>query len=188
MRKLLTICSLVVLLIGATGFNASAAFITGSIGFSGGDTTGGSLATATQITFANMIVNALPAPTGTYAAVPGNTSVTMKPLAFSPFVPNNPLWTFTVGPTTYSFDAATATVQTQNTNFLNIMGTGTAHVTGSTDTPFFYSVTATDAAGGGTSITAGVSNNAQVVPVPPSLVMLGSGLIGFVAIRRRARR
>ena len=187
-KKLLTMCSLVVLLIGATGFNAGATFITGNIGFSGADITPGSLATATQIAFGQMVV--IPTPTGTFTGVPvGTTSVTMQPLTFSPiFSVTNPLWIFSAGGVTYSLDATSATVSVSGPNFLNILGTGTAHVTGSTDTPYFYSVTATESQGGGTSITAGVSMAPQVVPVPPSLVMLSSGLIGLAVIRRRFRR
>jgi len=192
-KKLLTMCSLVVLLIGATGFNAAATLITGSIGFTGGDNTVGSLASATQISFANMTVNGSPAPTGSFASATSGTpvTVTMNNLTFNPFVTNNPLWSFTltVSPyTNFYFDAQNATIQGQTANFLNILGTGTAYGTGFTPTPYFYSVTATESQGGGTSITAGVSMAPQVVPVPPSLVMLSSGLIGLVAIRRKFRR
>ena len=147
--------------------------------------TPGSLATATQINFANMVVNGAPAPTGSFFGVPGNTPVTMNTLTFSPFVANNPLWSFVSGPTTFSLDATTVTVQAKNANFLNILGTGTAHGTGFDPTPYFFSITATDASGAGSSISAGVSNSNTVVPVPPSLVMLSSGLIGLAVIRRK---
>jgi len=189
-KKLLTMCSLVVLLIGATGFNAGATFITGNIGFSGADITPGSLATATQIAFGQMVV--IPTPTGTFTGVPvGTTSVTMQPLTFSPiFSVTNPLWIFSAGGVTYSLDATSATVSISGPNFLNILGTGTAYGTGFTPTPYFFSITATDSSGVGSSITAGVSNSSTraVVPVPASLFMLSSGLIGLAVIRRRFRR
>ena len=181
MKRLLIICSLVALLVGATVFDAGAVLITGGIGFSGKVTPNtGSLATATSISFTGFTTNA--GPTGNFAAVPAGTAVTVVPLVFTPFAPAAPWWSFASGGNTFGLNTTGVTMVNQTSSFLNILGTGMATETGFDPTLYNWSATATVALGG-IDFTGGISNAS--VPVPPSVLILASGLIGLVAIRRR---
>lgn len=87
----------------------------------------------------------------------------------------------------FSFDLLTMSF-TQSLNQLDILGTGTLHLAGFLDTPgtFFFSNQGT---GTGTFTFSATDAAVPAVPEPGSLVLLGTGLLGFAAVvRRRARR
>ena len=73
-------------------------------------------------------------PIGDYAGTAGQP-VTMQGFTFSPFSSAVvPLWTFTVGGTTYSFDLDALSIDFRSTKALALSGSGVAHVTGRDDT------------------------------------------------------
>jgi hypothetical protein len=191
MRKLLAGCSLTVLFIGLMVLNAVAAPVNGSIAFAGGVSPNtGSLATAASLTFAGIQTVGFPAPTDDFAGVLAGTPVAVDPFLFNPFVATADWWTFTSGPTTFSLDTTSATIVYQGPNFLNVQGKGLLHGTGFDDTLYYYSLAATVSAGGGTSFAAAISNSNQpfTTPEPSVLVMLGSALIGLVALGRKLKK
>jgi hypothetical protein len=150
-----------------------ATYITGDIQFNGGATLNtGDLATATAFTsiFGPGGPSFMPqvlgggTQTGDFAGVPDATLVDFKTFSFPTSTPIISLWSFMVGGTAYSFDATSVSVTYQDSNFLDIVGTGTAHITGFLDTSGTWEVTdvgggsapvftfgaATDVAGGST--------------------------------------
>lgn len=131
---------------------ANAQFINGDIQFTGGATLNtGNLATATSFTqiFGPLGPGSQPlvlgggTQTGDYASVPGGTQVAFQTFSFATSGSVTPLWTFTIGATTYDFNATTINVAFQNQFFLDIQGTGTAQITGFADTPGTWEVTDT---------------------------------------------
>jgi hypothetical protein len=77
---------------------------------------------------------------GNYAGL-GGLVAGWSPFAFAPaVVPVVPLWTFSTNGSTYSFDATSVQLDFQNTNFINIYGSGIAHLTGYADTPGTWSI------------------------------------------------
>ena len=170
-----------------SGFAAvQAQSITGSIQFVGGATLNGPIATATAYTafFGPGGTGTLPqvlggSQSGDYAGVPTGTLTTITPFSFNPSgAPVMPLWTFTVGATTYSFDATSITVDFQSSAFLNIEGTGVAHITGFSDTPGTWSFTDT---GLGATPVFTFGGATTVVPEPSvtELAMMAAPLLGF---------
>ena len=96
----------------------------------------GSLAMATAITnFGHVTV--LPGQeSGVYTNVPGGAAAFWSPFTFNP--PASavvPLWSITNNGVIYSFDSTSMSVVSQDSNALNLQGTGIAHVTGYADTP-----------------------------------------------------
>lgn len=111
--------------------------------------------------------------TGVYTAIPNGTPATFTPFSFNP--PDagvSPLWTLTIGPTTYSFDASSVTVDYQDSSFLDIGGTGVAHVTGMTDTTGTWSITDTGGDGALPVFTFGAATTVGVVTPEPSTISL----------------
>jgi PEP-CTERM motif len=132
--------------------------------------------------------------TGAYATVPGGTDVAFAaPFTFSP-APISPfqLWTFTIGPTTYSFDVTSVTTDTQNMfpggiAFLNVGGDGQAYITGYSATPATWSITGTSANSAAVTITIGSAINAVPEPSTASLIVAGLLICG-VAFRQHLQR
>ena len=190
MKKLFIFCSLVFALSGFMAFNAVAAMINGGISFSGTAATfpAGPLDEATSISFSEVVVSDTGG-SGDYAPVPANTPVTFTgftlPPSFSPVTPLTPLWTFGVGGLTYSFDATGLTDSFSSTNILTMEGIGIAHITGFEDTPGIWNLSSNQA-GGTASFSS--SSEASAVPIPAAAWLLGSGLLGLVAIRRRFKK
>jgi hypothetical protein len=169
------------------GVSAHAAvYITGSLTFGGGSSVNGPLNTATAFTEifgpsgpgSDPVVNA--GAIGSYAGVPAGTVVEFAEFAFgAASVPS--LWSFAIGPTTYSFDASSVVVNFQTPSFLNISGAGTAYITGYEPTPGTWSVTATPA---GPVFTFG---SAAIIPEPSAMALFASlGAFAWFARRRMA--
>jgi hypothetical protein len=125
---------------------AQAIPITGTIDMGGTATLNStSLGSATAATaFSAVTVGGLP--TGTFAGTFG-ASVTWSGFSWPSNVLVSPLWTFTFGGNTYSFDLAHVSVFSQSNFFLNLTGSGTLHVTGFDDTPGLWSFTISNPTG-----------------------------------------
>jgi len=182
MKKVLAICSLVVLLIGGIAFNASATPITGGISFAGQGTPDNfDLSLAAQIVFGGVIL--VTATNGSYAIVPVGAAVTVaSPLVFVPPTLPAPLWSITATPG-ISFDATSMVVTNQTSEHVDISGLALAHFPGLDDTPGSYIFTLNSLGG-----TFSFSASNAALPEPATLVMLGSALVGLVAFRRKFRR
>jgi hypothetical protein len=175
------------LALGLVSNDARSTPISGNINFDGVATTDtGTLATATAYTSITGTY-VVPSEAGNYALVPVNTPVTFMPFSFSA-LGVTPLWTFTVGATTYSFDATSISVGVKSSGFLDIYGKGIANVTGFASTSGIWSITDTTV-GGVSTFVFGAST--AVVPDSGStglltvLGLLGMGL-GIWASRRIA--
>lgn len=116
--------------------------INGTIYFAGSYAVNGPLTNATAFTnFSSVSVSGGQA--GPYTNAPFSTPVSYRPFTFNPpAAPVTPLWSFTNGGVIYSFDATSMTVVTQSASFLNILGTGIAHITGYADTPGTWTIAA----------------------------------------------
>src|SRR5438046_5005208 len=121
---------------------AQATPITGDLGFSGGSTFNTtSLATATRINSWFAFVGTT---SGSFVGVPIGSAVTLAmPWIFNPSTPTLGLWS--VGG--FSFDLATATIDTQNSHLLSITGTGTLNGAGFDSTPGTWAFSAQSAGG-----------------------------------------
>ncbi len=160
---------------------AQAVPINGDISFTGAytiDNTSDLSAATAFLSFSGVTVTTGEA-TGAYAGTDG-TSVTFQPFAIAD-AGVTPLWTFTIGAVTFSFDATTITKPFANTNNLVVEGVGVAHITGFDDTPGFWSITANKAE---TSFS--FSSSASTVPEPAAIGVAALGLATLLVRRRRA--
>jgi hypothetical protein len=180
--KLKILTALAVLATGVTAFGAQ---ISGEISFDGTITFNtADIASATVITsFSNERVSA-GTQMGNYSAVPDNTAVAFaEPINFAAFVgPVNNFYTFTLGPTTYSFDLSTLSIVFQGPGFLNLYGTGTANITGFDATPGFFRITAQE------GINRFSFSASQGNPVPEggaTVLLLGLALTAIGCARRK---
>lgn len=171
------------------GASAQPTYITGDISFSGGVSLDGPLASATSYTDffgpygPDPIVN--DGATGAFAGVPGGTAVTFTPFSFNPSPAGTfELWTFDVGLSTYSFEATSVEVHTQNSTFLDVRGEGVARIS-NTDyapTPGMWVITDT---GAGPVFTFGAVTT--VVPEPATGALMLMGGLAAVVVRRWRR-
>lgn len=122
--------------------------------------------------------------TGSYSSpLLTGASATFTPFTFSPVTASTPfvLWTFTIGVNTYSFKVNSLVVATQNSTFLNVIGTGIASITGFTDTSGIFSIT--DTGSGGPTFTFGA--NTTVPDGGTTVMLLGAALSGFALLRKK---
>ena len=169
---------------------AEAAPITGSITFSGG-LAAMDFTTGTSIDMTSALVDCAVLNTcgGSYAVLNGqiikDPTLTYNDFTFDPLPgPYVPLWSFTFGGLTYSFDLLTATVDSRSDTGIVLSGTGTAHITGFDDTPSIWSFSANQ-----TGVYSFSSTNA--VPTPDgasTLLLLGGGLVTAAGFRWGNRR
>jgi VPDSG-CTERM motif len=164
--------------------------ISGTINFDGGTATlNGPIGTATAITaFGGSTVvnnNFGVAPTGNFAGT-GGTAVTYVSSGFT-FSPGlspaviSPLWTFTLGLITYSFDLKSVTSSIGVGPSLNLAGTGTVHETGFTDTFATWTFSTT---GSGPTIFGFVAGN-KAPDGGTTVMLLGAGLSGLALLRKK---
>jgi hypothetical protein len=165
---------------------ASADQITGSLGVGGGNDQW----SATGITFNNPTAVARDA-TGAFATVLGATPAT-NPATIDDthFVFSSPdVLIFTVGTSTGTFTiTGPINVALDNSQYLLFSGTGIITLTGYSATPGTFSFSTTDSGsnyGSSGSSTYGFDINATPTPEPSSLLLFGTGLLGFAGILRR---
>jgi hypothetical protein len=188
----------------AAGFalSAEATLINGTIGFTSADNHpgaggGGSvtqLGTNTTITFNNPL--SVDFGIGDFTGTSGS-DVTFTDFTFSgsgntaTLVGGSviPLWTFTTGTATYSFDLLSlmsATFTAGGNNALDLSGEGIMHITGFEDTIATFSLHANGHVFTFDILQAGNAANGQAVPDAGSAVsLLGLGLLGLEVLRRK---
>ncbi len=155
--------------------------IVGSINFDSIDTTNaGKLGYASS--FSTIVdTSVYPQELGSYSMVPAGTPVSSRPF-FLGAVGVAPLWMFTSGGLTYSFNATSIVVDKETNGFLDLEGNGIASITGFTSTPGTWSITYT-AVGSETTFVVGEAIN--VVPDSGmTALLMGLGL-GAIALYRK---
>ena len=121
---------------------------------------------------------------GTFSSVSTGTAASFSAFTFSPTPVSVPsLWSFSSGGINYSFDLTSFTLNSQNSSFLDLEGTGILHASGYADTQATFSITDTGA--GTANVTFGASFTA--VPEPAAVSLLGLAGVVAVAVRRRCR-
>ena len=194
MKRFRTLIATVAITV-ALAFSANATQITGTVILSGGQFTptgGADLSTATGIDFTTNTFFVSDA-NGDFTSLAGNVG-SIQDFIFSPFVgPINNLYNVSnaVPALAMSFDLASLSIVSQLTNFLNLSGTGTMHLTDFDDTSGVFHFTATTSGAGENALfswTADTSS-AAAVPEPAGLLILGIGLLclaGFAYRRNGA--
>lgn len=166
--------------------SSHAAPISGDIGFTGNVSFDAPIGTATEITGYSLVFVTGGSQSGSYSAVPDYTWADWTPFVFNPPAASViPLWTFTLGGITYSFDATSIVVQKQIENELLLTGTGVASITGYDNTPGTWTF---NAGGPGTlfSFTAGTSVRAP--DGGATIALLGLGLVAMSFLQTRIGR
>jgi len=183
MKKLITICSLVVALIGVVTFNAEAIPITGDVSFDGGyaiNSTNLGIATAFT-SFTGVEVSSTGGGTGDFASLAPGTAMTMSGFTFSPFSGTPQWWEVTLGTTTYSFDLTSLTILFQSSSVLAMEGAGIAHITGLDDTIGTWILTANQLR---STFSYSGSSGATPVPEPGILILLGISMMSVAGLKR----
>lgn len=171
--------------------SASAAFITGSISMSGDFVpTGGAgldLSDATGLDFTgdDFDVDVVTGDFATAGIMAGDIG-TINDFQFNPLspAPVDPLWTIDI------FDFALASIDSisQGAAFLELTGSGTISGTGFFDTDGIWVLTANTSGTGTPSLLFNFSSGTgalPTVPEPGTLLLLGIGIAGLAANRRR---
>ena len=166
--------------------SAQAVQITGGITMGGAATAdSGNLTLATHfLSFGSPIPVTTSSASGSYVGLGGDTNICLPFFWNPPSTPVSNLWSFTVGPTTYSFDLASLTVTNGNIgpmSFLDLSATGTARITGFDPTPANWSLTAVTAG----NSTFSFNSSIVAIPEPSAVVLVGTGLLGLLAFPRR---
>ncbi len=170
---------------------AKATPIEGTINFDGvAKVNTGNLLTATSFTSISA-VSVVPVESGNYAGTTG-APVTFTPFSFTASAVT-PLWAFTVGGTSYWFDATGAINVTKfsfkGADFLNLSGSGMAWETGYSATPGTWSITDTST---GKESTFSFGADTAVPDSGATALLIGLGLagvaVGVIAQRRRLVR
>lgn len=178
-----TLAGALLLATAFTGIHARANPITGTIDIQGNavtqnasNTAQNNLAVASHFTSITALVDAN-GDTGSFTSVPNDTPVAFTPFAFDA-LGVYPLWTFTVGPDTYTYDTTAAASVYQNSGFINLSGIGTVYLNGTNGTPGTWSITDTIQAD--TVTFSYVSTSASVPDGGSSLLLISLGLVGVV--------
>ena len=169
--------------------SAQAVQITGGISIGGAAAAdNGNLALATQfLSFGSPTPVTISSALGSYVGTVGDTNICVPFIWNLPSTPVSNLWSFTVGPTTYSFDLASLTFTNGSIgamSFLVLNGTGTEKITGFDPTPASWNLSAVTS---GNSIFS-FNSSIMAVPEPAAVVLVGTGLLGFLAFSRRRVR
>jgi hypothetical protein len=183
------ICATAFCAVVLAGPSAKANSITGSIGFGASGVTINTLQLASASTF-SVSSPFTTTETGTYSSVPMLTPVSFTGFAFNPPVASvTPLWTFTIGLTSYSFAATSVSSYFDSSlDQWDIGGTGMAMITGFSTTPGTWNVNLSQS---GTSFVFDSSEGVNAASVPDggsSLALLGTAAIGLSVFGRKARR
>ena len=128
--------------------------------------------------------------TGSYGTVPPGTATTFNDFTFVGdgvaamlLAPDTPIWTFTVGGTTYSFDLLALTNGHVESGAMAFSGTGIAHITGFDPTPASFAL---QGAGTGFDFTLSSSTTATIPEGSTTvLLVLGLVLVGIVTLRQK---
>ncbi len=171
----LSVAAAAFLISPGTRAQAGAPPINGNINFHSGFLTfdTGNIGSARAInSFSNVVAGTA---TGAYSAL-SNVVVSWTPFTFTPpAVSVKPLWTFSTNGVTYSFDATSVSLVFQNSGYLNLRGTGVAHVTGYADTLGTWTLAALLNGGDFTFSATTMSTNA-LIPVITSLGLTNGDL------------
>ena len=127
---------------------AQAALISGGIEFFGSATASGPSGPPDTIHFIDPWH--VLAGIGSYAGVPSGTPTTFADFTFIGdgstailLAPDTPIWTFTIGATTYSFDFLAMTNGHVESGSMSFTGTGVADITGFEPTPTYITIQGT---------------------------------------------
>lgn len=184
--------TILVLLAGAflLSQQAQAAPISGAIEFTGSASASGPSGGGTVTVTFDDPWHVLTGIGPNYSAVPSGTAATFMGFEFMGdgtgahlVTPDTPIWTFTLGATTYSFDFLAMTNGHVESGSMSFSGTGIAHITGFDPTPASIAI---QGAGSGFTFDLSSSTTATIPEgSTTALLCLGLGLIGAVVLRQK---
>jgi hypothetical protein len=169
---------------------AQAVSITGAIEFFGSSIASGPSGPPDTIHFVDPWHTV--AATGSYAVVLTGTNTTFNDFSFigdgtaaTLIGTDSPIWTFTIGATTYSFDLLTLTDGHVDAGSMGFSGTGIAHITGFEDTPASFALE-----GDGTGFNFQLSSSTTAATTPERgntavLFAFGLALFGVMTLRQK---
>jgi hypothetical protein len=181
MNKTRPVITILAILAGGVLFcqQTQAVPITGAIEFFGSSTASGPSGPPDTIHFVDPWHSV--AATGSYAVVLTGTNTTFNDFTFigdgvaaTLIGTDSPLWTFTIGATTYSFDLLALTDGHVDAGSMGFTGSGIAHITGFDDTPVSFAL---QGAGTGFNFTLSSSTTVGVPEGGTTAVMLALGLV-----------
>jgi len=169
--------------------NVSAIQISGKVDMVGSlDLNTSSTAAATAVTSFGP-AQVIPTPNGAFLGTAGS-SVTFQPFSWNPqSTPVVPLWSFTSGAWTYTFDLYNISYVSQDSAFINLAGQGILNITGSGSpfdaTPGSWTFTITSAGSDPEFNFGFVSSTAAVPDGGMTVALLGLALVGVEGLRRK---